>query len=203
MVHDSLKRVKRVILSIGHDPKAVGAENAKGEKENDLCAQITKHTASYLRANGVVVWLLPDKPLAETIKYLNIQGNAYTDIALEIHKDSFTHYNEKDMGRRCGLYYATENAGTKSIAHALINNMIKNGAHPTSWIRPDTDNGNNHSRLGFCAKTKMIAMIAEMGFIQGSNAEDENEWYAWALAKGILQILDMPVKNIPINFTTI
>jgi N-acetylmuramoyl-L-alanine amidase len=196
MVHDSLKRVKRVILSVGHDPKNVGAQNAKGEKENTLCAKIASLAASALRANGVVVWLLPDMPLADTIKYLNIQGNAYTDIALEIHKDSFQDYVEKDMKRRCGLYYATESAGTKTIAQALVNNFIKSGAHPTSWIRPDTDNGNNHSRLGFCAKTKMIAMIAEMGFIEGSNADDENEWYAWALAKAILQVLEMPIPPV-------
>jgi hypothetical protein len=49
----------------------------------------------------------------------------------------------------------------------------------------------------------MIAMIAELGFIEGSNEDDENEWYAWTLAKALLQILEMPIKNIPINFTTI
>jgi N-acetylmuramoyl-L-alanine amidase len=154
MVHDSLKRVKRVILSIGHDPKNVGAQNKQGEKENTLCAKIASHAASALRANGVVVWLLPDKSLADTIKYLNIQGNAYTDIAIEIHKDSFEGYLEKDMKRRCGLYYAYENAGAKTIAHALVDKMIKAGAHPTSWIRPDNTNGNNHPRLGFAPKPK-------------------------------------------------
>jgi N-acetylmuramoyl-L-alanine amidase len=201
MVHESLKKVKRVIISIGHDKTRVGAMNKRGEKENTLATDIAVKVAQYLRANGLVVWLMPDYTLADTIKYLNIQGNAYTDMALEIHKDSSDKYNEANMRRRCGLYFAAENAGAKTIASAMVNTMIKEGAHVTSWVRPDTDS--NHGRLGFCAKTKMLAMIAEMGFIEGSNAPDENEWYAWALAKSILQVLEMPIRAIPINGTTI
>ena len=195
MVHDSLKKVKRIILSVGHDPRAVGAQNNRGEKENTLAANITNRAAAYLRANGLVVWLMPDYTLADTIKYLNIQGNTFTDLAIEVHKDSCgALYNETNMRRRCGLYFAAESAGTGSIARAMVAVFTKEGAHPTSWVRPDTDS--NHGRLGFCAKTKMIAMIAELGFIEGNNAPDENDWYAWALAKSILTILEMPIKPI-------
>lgn len=202
MVHDRLKKIKRVILSIGHDPKAQGAANERGEKENPLCQIIAHHAASYLRANGLVVWLLPDFTLYDTIKYLNVQGNAFMDMAIEIHKDACGKiYNDQNMKRRCGLYFAAYSAGAKTIASTMVNAMEQEGAHETSWVRPDSES--NHERLGFCAKTKMLALIAELGFIEGNNDPDECEWYAWALAKSILTVLDMPIRAIPINMTTI
>jgi len=201
MIHERLRRIKRVILSIGHDPKSQGAENRKGEKENTLCTNIALLIAEHLRANGLVVWLLPDFSLPDTIQYVNTQGNALTDIAFEIHKDSCgSAYNDQNMNRRCGLYFETNSAGAKIIAETMIGSMEYSGAHETSWVRPDTES--NHKRLGFCSRTKMLAMIAELGFIEGNNDKDECEWYAWTFAKSVLMVLDMPIRSVPFDFTT-
>jgi N-acetylmuramoyl-L-alanine amidase len=146
---------------------------------------------------------MPDLNLKNTIRYLNTNGNATTDLAIEIHKDAIGDtYNDAQMKRRVGLYYMRDGiGGNLRIAGAMIRTMQNIGAHPTSWIRPDTES--NHKQLGFCRKTKMLSMIAELGFIEGSNATDENEWYAWALTKAILQVLEKPILVVPINFTTI
>ncbi len=201
MVVSSLKKINRVIISIGHDKKAQGAENAKGEKENAICEKIAVRIAQYLRANDVVVLLLPDYTLADTIRTINKLGNSVTDIAFEIHKDSFEHYNEQHMNRRCGLYYASSNKSAATIAANIVNTMKTEGAHKTSWVRPDTMS--NHKRLAFCKSTKMFAMIAELGFIEGKNDDNECEWYAWTFSKAILSVLDIPIRRVPLNSSTI
>jgi len=202
MIHDRLKKINRIIISIGHDPKAQGAQNAKGEKENTLCRTIAQHLANYLNKNGFVVWLIPDYTLAETIQYLNLHFNSFTDFALEIHKDSCGNiYNDENMHRRCGLYFEANSSGARSVADRMIQTMEDEGAHETSWVRPDTDS--HHGRLGFCSRTKMLAMIAELGFIEGNNEPDECEWYAWVLTRAILMVLEKPIKYMPINMTTI
>ena len=201
MIHQRLKLIKRIIISIGHDPKNVGAVNNKGEKENTLATDIAKKAASYLLANGVAVWLMPDLELSATIKNLYRLGKTESDLGIEIHKDSTDIFEASKMERRVGLYYLMESAGAGNIAKTMVLSMIANGAHNTSWTRVDTDSP--RKRLAFVRDTKMLSYIYEAGFIEGNNMPDENEWYAWTLTKSILTILGKPIINTPINYTTI
>jgi N-acetylmuramoyl-L-alanine amidase len=201
MVHQRLATIKRIIISIGHDPQNVGA-TYKSDKENTLAADIAQHTARFLLANGVKVWVMPDLELSKTVKEINKVGNRLTDMAIEIHKDSCgDDYDAERMNRRCGLYYLADSAGAGSIAKNLVLSLIANGAHNTSWARIDKDSP--RKRLAFVRDTKVLTFIYEAGFIEGSNAHDENEWYAWVLTKAILNALQKPIVSTPINFTTI
>jgi N-acetylmuramoyl-L-alanine amidase len=202
MIHERLKRINRIVLSIGHDLKNVGATNDNGDNENALATDIATKAAQYLRANGLIVLLMPDLELSKTVRYLNLQGNGITDLAIEIHKDSCgSIYNDLNMERRCGLYYLAESAGSGNIARDMATHFRTTGAHVTSWARPDTDCP--RKRLAFVRDTKMLAYIYEAGFIEGNNTPDENEWYAWVLCLSILNTLEKPVIYRPVNMTTI
>jgi N-acetylmuramoyl-L-alanine amidase len=202
MIHERLKRINRIILSIGHDPKSKGATNEHGENENALATDIATKAAKYLRANGLIVLLMPDLDLSQTVKYLNLQGNGITDLAIEVHKDSCgSIYNDKNMKRRCGLYYSLDSAGAGNIARNMALYFRENGAHSTSWARPDSDSP--RKRLAFIRDTKMLANIYEAGFIEGENTPDENDWYAWTLCLSVLKVLEKPVLYVPVNMTTI
>jgi N-acetylmuramoyl-L-alanine amidase len=200
MIHKRLNQIKRIVLSIGHDKKNVGAMNVKGEQENVLVTDIAEKTKCFLEKNGVNVLLLPDIDLSTTIKNLNKECDTFSDLAIEIHKDSCGDlYNDHKMYRRVGLYYM-ESDGSMSIASQMIKSMMVSGAHNTSWVRIDTDSP--RKRLAFVRDTKMLSYIYEAGFIEGSNTNEENEWYAWALARSILLVLEKPVHFIPENMTT-
>jgi N-acetylmuramoyl-L-alanine amidase len=191
-----LNAMKRVIISVGHDAGARGARNAKGEWENDICRVIAKYATDYLARNGVNVWLVDDLTLPKTIELINRKGHK-TDLAIEIHKDSADNFNDA-MIRRCGLYHSTYADTSRKIANLIVEKFKQNGANPkTSWVRPDSQS--RFKQLAFCNATKMTAFIAEMGFIEGDNSEQECKQYAWILAKSIIQVLGKSIDYQPIT----
>jgi N-acetylmuramoyl-L-alanine amidase len=194
MIHQRLQRINRVVLSIGHDAKAKGAE-ANGYFENDLCRKIAGYLTDYLSRNSINVLLLPDYSLPDTLRYIRTQCNTITDMVIEIHKDSTEPYQKETMHRRVGLYYFDEKAGAGSIAKAMIATMITEGGHKSSWTR--TDIMSNHRRLGFCRDLRHLSYIAEMGFVEGDNSDEECKWYAESLGKAIILVLDKKPIDVP------
>jgi N-acetylmuramoyl-L-alanine amidase len=178
----------RIVLSIGHDPKTVGATNKRGDKENSLCAAIVVATKQELLNLGVEVVVIPDLPLGATVDYINQNFTAKDVIAIEIHKDACGDiYNDKNMYRRCGFYHTKGSTKTQKICEHLTATFKKEGAHETSWTRPDDANAKTggHPFLAFCRNITITSIIAELGFIEGSNSQSENDWYAKTLAKAI------------------
>ena len=114
-----LNPVNRILLSIGHggmngetyDPGAINS--ATGEKENEIAKIITEKLNYYLTRNDIQTLLIPDNGLARSIKYVNEIGDAHTDWALEIHKDSTDHYNATTMIKSMGIYYHPTSSGSK------------------------------------------------------------------------------------------
>lgn len=187
VINSRMGVVNRVILSIGHDPKSVGVVNSRGEKENDIARKIAEITRDYLLLKGVNVILLEDLTLSETIAQINKIGKR-SDIAIEVHKDSFGEaWDENKMRRRVGLYYFAGSAGSQEIARGMVNHMKSKGGHDTSWVRMDTESP--RKRLGFVRDTSTLSYIYEGGGIEGDNCEYENTWYGVVLGESILKVM--------------
>ena len=189
-----LESIQRIILSIGHgglsgekfDPGVTN--NITGETENKICRKIAMKTANLLTQNGLIVLLLPDHSLESSIQYINYTGDAHTDWAIEIHKDSTDNFSPQKMINRMGVYYHPVSKGSKEIAEIMIKIMKENGAGSSSWARPDTDS--NHGTLGWIRQPKMLSHIIESGFIEDKNDESNNELYAKLIAVSICRALD-------------
>lgn len=190
-IMERLKNIRRVILSIGHgggDPGAVhGALN-----ENEECRRIVGFVAQHLIHLGVTVQVAPDLSLSNTCAWLNSNGHATFDWALEIHKDSFVPYNPDTQARRMGVYGHPTSAGSMDVARLLAEQFRLAGAHPTTWARPDTDSPRR--QLAWIRRPKMLSHIIEAGGIQG---EREHEYYGRTIANSIDTILKI-AKNLPV-----
>ena len=194
-MNQRLEHVNRIILSVGHgglagenyDPGAVNP--ITNEKENIVAKQIVVNVASYLISNGLPVLILPDYGLSKTVTYVNSVGDAHTDWAFEIHKDSFGNYNPDTMKRRMGIYFHPTSQGSKEIAEGFVKIWKDTGAHSTSWTRPDTSS--NHGSLAWIRKTNMLAHLIEAGFIQDSNEESDNDFYSRLIANAICDAMDI------------
>jgi N-acetylmuramoyl-L-alanine amidase len=188
-----LSNVNRIILSIGHgglsenaDPGAIDSKT--GVKENAEAKIIVAKLAAHLTANGFTVLMLPDFSLAQSIRHVNEIGNARSDWALEIHKDSTESFKPTTQATMMGVYYHPTSKGSKDIAESLVANLKNAGANLRSWSRPDTVS--NHGRLGWIRQPKMLSHIIEAGFIQDSNTEADHEKYALLIAKAICGVMD-------------
>jgi N-acetylmuramoyl-L-alanine amidase len=190
---ERLKPIRRIIISVGHgglkgEKFDTGAVNAQGVTENAQCRIIAGYLCQELLTGGYPVLLLPDIGLVKTLDYLKRNGNAQSDWAIELHKDS-ANYKAETMHRRCGLYYFAESSSSSAVSRQMINCMVGEGAHGTSWSRADTDSPRKY--LGFVRELKMLSHIAELGFIEGDTSDGECRWYAQALARSILKVLEL------------
>ena len=187
---ERLKNVKRIILSIGHGGKKGerfdSGATANGITENDQCTILTNKLQALLVAAKVPVLVIPDFGLTKTVKYMNNVGNAYSDWAFEIHKDSAT-YNPATMHRRMGIYAHPESTQAMRIAQSMVASFQRSGANATSWARVDSDS--NHGSLWFIRKPKMLSMIIEAGFIEGDCSDAENNFLAQTICEAILHEL--------------
>jgi N-acetylmuramoyl-L-alanine amidase len=182
-----LKTINRIILSAGHgglgnerhDPGATSGVNT----ENEEVKQIILKLSAKLTSNQFTVVVLPDYGLYKTLTYLNSNYDAETDWALEIHKDSTGTFNTATMSRRTGIYYHPALPESRSIADEMVKIFKLNGAHQTSWSRPD--NASNHHSLAWIRKPKMLSHLIECGFMQGNLDVNEDEFYATIIAKGV------------------
>lgn len=194
-----LSKISRVVLSIGHQKgKDTGAVNKKtGETENDQCTAIAAKVQHLLKLNGIPVLTLPDMSLSETCNMINARCNTYTDIALEIHKDSSDEYKPETMHRRMGVYGHPEAAQSMQIARLIKDSFIASGAEPkTTWARIDTERG---FTLAFVRRPKCLSFIIEAGFIEGDNSEQEQWFYAHTIAKSVCDIMEKTfITNITI-----
>lgn len=189
MKYERLKNVKRVLLSIGHCAgHDLGACNDRGDNENEEATEIAWDIKSGLEAQGIECYLLPDYTLQNTCDLINKIGHIQTDMAIEIHKDSTDNYTPLSMRRRVGFYFHPKSYDADAIAANLVNVAKEMGAAKTSWTRPDTDS--HHKQLAFIRQPKMLSFIYEAGFIQDINTEDERQFYASVLVKGIVHILE-------------
>lgn len=183
MISERLKRINRIILSVGHGDGDTGAVFGQ-RTENAECREIVALIAQHLIKAGVSVWVVPDLSLERTIQLINSTGNRESDWAIEIHKDSSDAYN-REMHRRMGVYAHPDAAGSFGIADRLKKEFIDMGANPhTSWSRIDTDSP--RKSLAFIRRPKMLSHIIEAGFIQG---EPEPEYYADVIAEAIFRVL--------------
>ena len=190
-----LSRINRVVLSIGHQKgKDTGAVNKlTGETENDQCTAIVVKTQQLLKLNGIPTLVLPDVSLAETCNLINARCNAYTDIAIEIHKDSTDGEFNPSMIRRMGVYGHPEASQSMQIARLIKDSFIASGAEPkTTWARIDTDRG---FTLAFVRRPKCLSFVLEAGFMQGDNSEAEQWFYAQAIAKAMCDIMERRFKT--------
>jgi N-acetylmuramoyl-L-alanine amidase len=190
MQMERLKKIKRVILSVGHggsksqfDTGAV----ANGTTENEQCRIILGYLVKELLSRNIVLLVIPDWSLQATISYINNVGVSYSDWAIELHKDSALPYNAEAMHRRFGIYYHPESAGSGPVAKAITDLMKKSGASDTSWSRADTESP--RKKLAWIRQPKMLSHIVELGFIEGNNSDDENRWWAASLAEAISSLV--------------
>lgn len=197
-MYERLESINRIILSIGHGGMKdenkfdSGAVNEMtNEKENTEASQIALKVAGYLRDAGLIVLLMPDFSLGRTIEIINSKGDSDTDWAFEIHKDSSTSFSTAKMGRRMGIYYHPTSKESKEIAEDMIAHLRLEGAHSTSWARPDT--ASNHGSLAWLRKPKMLSHLIEAGFIQDNNNEVSDNFYATVIAKTIGKMLGVQV----------
>lgn len=197
-MYDRIESVNRIILSIGHggltgedyDPGAINSKTH--EVENIEAKQIVMKLAQYLTNAGLAVLILPDFGLQKTITYVNAMGDAHTDWAFEIHKDSTNAYTDS-MKRRMGIYYHPSSTGSKEIAEVMIAEMKRNGASESSWARVDTDS--NHTSLGWIRKPKMLSHLIEAGFMQDKNDNESDTFYAGTIGAAICAILKASHHN--------
>ena len=193
---ERLESINRVILSIGHggingeeyDPGAINAKTK--EKENIEAKQITIKLSQYLVNAGITVLVVPDFSLKRTIAYINAVGDAHTDWAFEIHKDSTDKYDDAKMKHRVGVYYHPTSSESMPIAEEMVEIMKKNGAHKTAWAR--VDSASNHGTgLGWIRKPKMLSHLIEAGFIQDNNNDNSDTFYAELIGKAICSLLNI------------
>jgi N-acetylmuramoyl-L-alanine amidase len=185
-----LNQVSRIILSVGHQRGVDSGATFFDIKEVNEALEIVGFAQSYLTELGIPVLVVPDLSLADTCDLINSMGDSYKDLAIEVHKDSAEPYNPLTMHRRVGLYAHPESVNALSIAGQMIESMKTEGAHPTSWVRPDTDSPRR--RLAFIRRIKMLSFIYEAGFVQGHCYRNENQFYAKILVKSICDILGKP-----------
>jgi N-acetylmuramoyl-L-alanine amidase len=179
--------IGRVIISIGHGAGDPGAVNSRGDKENTEVTQIAALLMPKLKAAGIKAVLIPDIGYVPSIQMVN-QMYQPGDWAIELHKDSFGNYNPNTMRRRCGAYYFHKSVMGKQVAEILKTEFIRNGAHMTSWARPD--NFSNHGGLGWNSMTRPLAHILELGFMQDSTGPQDDEFYAEVTARGIIKVVE-------------
>lgn len=178
--------IGRVILSIGHgagDPGAVSGNIV----ENTECRQICEILDRALGVAGINRVFLPDLSYVDSIKKVN-QIYQPGDWAIEIHKDSFPKYNADMMHRRMGVYYHRDSITGMNVAKTMVAAYVNDGAHKTTWTRPDSFSG--HGGLGWNTMTKPMAHIIECGFVQGQNGPEEDYFYANAILHGIQAVIN-------------
>lgn len=187
---NKLRKIRRVILQPGHgglageqfDPGAIGPN---GETENKEVREIISHLDRILKVVGVPTLISPDARLAPSIRWINANANS-ADWAIEVHKDSAANMSAS-LRRRMGVYFVGGDAGSKEVADAMARQFILAGANPTSWSRPDTVS--RHGSLGWLRDTKPVAHLVECGFMQDGLNEQEDKFYAIALAAAICTCL--------------
>lgn len=174
----ALRSVSTVVLSAGHGGSDPGACNGV-HKERDQCIQIVKWMATRLQGHGIMVDVVPHQlGLNEGIRYVNARHKAGQAWALEIHRDSANGLSMEDASARCGIYYGVTPA-SHAIAKDMLASMVASGAHPRSWVRPDTQS--RHKKLAWIRQTHCMSHLLELGFMQGDNTERHlRRLAAWA-----------------------
>jgi len=187
-----LRKIRRIVLQAGHgglkgerfDPGAIGP---KGETENHEVTQIIGHLERILKESGVAVLVAPDARLSPSIRWVNTNCNS-ADWLIEVHKDSAGKMSPS-LRRRMGVYYLGGDKGSQDVADAMARQFILAGANPTSWSRPDTVS--RHGSLGWIRDTKYVAHLVECGFMQDDLSDNEDKFYAVALAAAICACLSV------------
>ena len=147
--------------------------------------RITNRIAELLKQNGIPVQIVPHQyDLKESISWVNENFNFGDAWVIEIHRDSANGLALDDASRRCGIYYGTSE-GSKEIGNFVCSSLISHGAHTKTWAHPDT--ASNHKNLGWIRKTKPIAHLLELGFMQGKNDDDHLSWLSKVAAAAIFE----------------
>jgi N-acetylmuramoyl-L-alanine amidase len=174
----ALRSVSTVVLSAGHGGADPGACHGQ-HNERDQCIQIVDWMAARLQGHGIMVDVVPHQlGLGEGIRYVNARYPAGKAWALEIHRDSANGLNEADASTRCGIYYGVTPA-SHAIAKDLLTSLLASGAHPRSWVRPDTQS--RHQKLAWIRQPHCMSHLLELAFMQGDNTERHlKRLAAWA-----------------------
>jgi hypothetical protein len=191
-----LKSIKRLIISVGHGGDADNFDTGAvfgNVTENAQCRVIAGYLVKELLAHDMPLLVVPDWSLSRTTKFINTEGGSFSDWAIELHKDSTDAYDAKKHHRLCGFYFVKDSVDSEVISKAVVNTMIGVGAHVKSWTRADTIS--NHGRLGFLRDTNCLSHIAELGFVEGDTSDAECQFYAKALARSIIKVLNT-VKGV-------
>ncbi len=174
-----------LVLAAGHGGKDTGAVSRDFKStERDQAIRIVDRAANILNGMGVKTIIAPHHhDTHETIPWLKEQGYGWGDIwAVEVHRDSAETIKEPDASWRCGIYRGTSTFSTK-VANKYLLEMKRLGAHPTSWVRADTESG--HGRLGWIRQPEALSHLVELGFMEGSNDPLHIERLAAMLAEAL------------------
>ena len=176
----------------GKDPGALG----NGLKEKDITLAMSKKVGAILQEHGVVInyTRTTDKFLTLTERAM-VANNAAADFFVSFHVNSATNPNAR------GFELFTTKGTTKAdeLAEYIALEIIK--AFPDVPFRADKTDGDLDKEENFTVitKTKMPAVLVEMGFIVNSidaqMLRTQQDKIATAIAKGILKYLGIAYKE--------
>lgn len=182
----------RVFLEVGHggsDPGAVG----NGLKEKNLNLVIAKAAAAELERHGVQVKLSRKKdekdPLEEAIRECNTYD---PDLAAGIH-------NNAGGGDGAEVYHTIYGGTGKTLAQNILTQIVKLGQNSRGIKTKKNSQGKDY--FGFIRQTKAPAVIVECAFVDNKkdskivDTKQEQQAMGVAIAKGILQTLDIPYQG--------
>lgn len=176
---------KRVIINAGHGGGDSGV-TLGNFREDDQNAQIVDVATGIIRSANIEVYKVPHHlGLVDGIAHINSIARD-GDICFESHRDSGpVGFDEGSF--RFGCYYITGNDYSKTLSDTFAKILRKNGGNSNTWSRPDSKA--NQGSLGFLRDTTPIALLVEMGFIQGNNSPQHIDYLGKVLANSIIELL--------------
>lgn len=181
-----LKKIDTIVLSAGHGAKDPGACNS-GKIEKADTIYLVDHIAEILDDNYINVIMTPDE-LDSSVNWVNQRYKTfYSAWAIEIHRDSAIGIDQKSANYRCGCYYGTS-AQSRLIADQIKLDLKKYGAASTSWARSDTKSKGGKKGLEWIRKTKPLAHLLELGFMQGDSSVEHLNLLAKIAAESIYHV---------------
>lgn len=183
---------KKVFIGVGHggvDPGAAG----NGLKEKELNLVIAKAAQDELERHGVKVKLSRKKdendPLTDEIKECNAYDPA---LAVDIH-------NNAGGGDGAEVYHTIYGGTGKTLAKNILAEIVKLGQNSRGIKTKKNSQGKDY--FGFIRQTKAPAVIVECAFVDSKkdvkivDTKQEQQAMGVAIAKGILQTLDIPYQG--------
>lgn len=191
-----------VVIDAGHGGKDPGAVAKDGTKEKDLNLDVAKRLNRILKELGFeTIMTRTDDSNVDLPSRSSLANNSYADFFMSIH---FNAYTNSAIGIET-LYFPNEVTTENPIDNKIMANIFHNeiiGAlkRPSRGITP-------RPGLHVLNKTKMPAILAELGFI--TNPEElaqikkpeYREMAARALASAIVKYFK-EVQNIELNIDT-